>query len=97
MLYFHEPDATGHDTDLKSKETALMVSKMDSLFRILVPKLQNTPVASQLAIIILSDHGMAKKSSKRTINLEDYTSLKGIKQEGPGLYALLYGNNKIKL
>ncbi len=97
MLYFHEPDATGHDTGPKSKETGLMVSKMDSLFGILLFKLQNTPIASQLDIIVLSDHGMAEISSKRTINLEDYTNLKEIKQEGSGPYALLYGENKINL
>ena len=97
MLYFHEPDAIGHDTGPKSKETALMVSKMDSLFGTLVHKLQSTPVSSQLDIIVLSDHGMAEISSKRTINLEDYTSLKDIKQEGSGPYALLYGDNKINL
>ena len=97
MLYFHEPDATGHDTGPKSKETALMVSKMDSLFGVLIKKLHSTPVYSNLNIIVLSDHGMAEISSDRTIKLDDYTELKGINQEGAGPYALLYGDNKSRL
>ena len=97
MLYFHEPDATGHDTGPRSKETALMVSKMDSLFGVLIKKLASTPVASNLNIIAVSDHGMAEISSKRTIKLDDYTDLSNIKQEGDGPYALLYGDNKFDL
>lgn len=97
MLYFHEPDATGHDTGPKSKETAIMVSKMDSLFGVLITKLESTPIASNLNIIAVADHGMAEISSKRTIKLDDYIDLSNIKQEGAGPYTLLYGDNKLTL
>ena len=97
MLYFHEPDATGHNTGPRSKETAFVVSKMDSLFGVLIKKLSSTPVYSNLNIIVLSDHGMAEISSKRTIRLDNYTNLKDINQEGAGPYALLYGENKSRL
>ncbi len=97
MLYFHEPDATGHDTGPNSEETKLIVTKMDSLFGDLISKLETTPVAQHLNIIAVSDHGMAEISSKRTIQLSDHTDLSNIKQEGEGPYALLYSNNKTKL
>ena len=96
LLYFHEPDATGHETGPRSKETENMVTKMDSLFGILIQKLNTLPIASNLNIIAVSDHGMAEISSSRTVNLNDYTNMEGIIQEGSGPYALLYGKNKSK-
>ena len=91
LLYFHEPDHTGHDTGPKSKETAAMVSQMDSLFGTLLAKLNALTIASDLNIIVVSDHGMAEISSEQTVNLADYIDMNLVTQEGSGPYSLLYG------
>ena len=94
FLYFHEPDATGHDTGPKSKETALMVNKLDSLFGILIKKLNALSVASELDIIVVSDHGMTEISSERTIDLTKHIDMSLLKQEGSGPYCFLYDMDK---
>ena len=94
LLYFHEPDATGHKTGPKSTETGKTVTQMDSLFGVLVKKLNTLPIASNLNIIVVSDHGMADISSERTVNLNEHTNMEGIIQEGSGPYTMLYGVNE---
>jgi len=96
LLYFHEPDHTGHETGPKSNQTRNMVHAMDSLFGSLISKLELLPIASSLNVIALSDHGMAEISSEQTINLSDHTDMSLIKQEGSGPYSLLYGIDQIK-
>ena len=97
LLYFHEPDHTGHETGPRSNETSIMVNKLDSLFGTLMKKLEKLPIFDNLNIIIVSDHGMTEISSERTINLSNYIDLSKIKQEGSGPYSLLYGMEKIEI
>ena len=94
LLYFHEPDHTGHETGPKSNETAMMVTKMDSLFGILISKLDQLPIASKLNILVVSDHGMTEISSERTIDLSNHIETSKMKQEGSGPYSLLYDMDK---
>jgi len=94
LLYFHEPDHTGHETGPKSNETAMMVTKMDSLFGILISQLEELPIASKLNILVVSDHGMTEISSERTIDLSNHIDMNKVKQEGSGPYSLLYDMNK---
>ena len=69
LLYFHEPDATGHDFGPKSTETGMMVTQMDSIFGLLIEKMSSLDIFPQLNIIVVSDHGMAEISSDRTVDL----------------------------
>mgnify|MGYP001247971169 FL=1 len=94
LLYFHEPDHTGHETGPKSNETAMMVTKMDSLFGILISQLEELPIASKLNILVVSDHGMTEISSERTIDLSNHIDMNKVKQEGSGPYSLLYDMDK---
>ena len=68
-----------------------MVTQMDSLFGSLTTKLNTLSIASELNIIVVSDHGMAEISSERTINLANYIDMSLVNQEGSGPYSLLYG------
>ncbi len=90
MLYFHEPDWTGHDTGPRSKETGQMVTYLDSLFGDLIYKLNQLPIADQLNIIAVADHGMVEISSERTVDLSQHTDMDSVIQEGDGPYAFLY-------
>lgn len=94
LLYFHEPDATGHDYGPDSEETGRMVSRLDSLFSTIVGKMNSTPVADKLNIIVVSDHGMAETSHKRTIDYSKEPGLEGFIQEGTGPTAFFYGKDE---
>lgn len=94
MLYFHEPDGTGHDKGPQSDETGQMVMYLDSLFGDLIYKLDQLPIKNQLNIIAVADHGMVEISSERTVSLSSITNMDGITQEGDGPYALLYSDDK---
>jgi len=94
MLYFHEPDGTGHDNGPHSYETGQMVMHLDSLFGDLIQKLNQLPIKDQLNIIAVADHGMVEISSERTVSLSSITNMDAITQEGDGPYALLYSDDK---
>ena len=91
MLYFHEPDAAGHIYGPKSDETETAVKNMDVLMGVILDRVKNLPVYTQLNIIVVSDHGMVEINPKRIINLNDYTDLSGFTQEGNGPTSFLYG------
>ena len=93
-LYFHEPDYTGHDFGPKSRETEMVVWRLDSLFGDLISKLENLSISENMNIIAVADHGMAEISSDKTVNLSDYADMNQIIQEGSGPYALLYSKKK---
>jgi len=94
LLYFHEPDHTGHETGPKSDETAMMVHEIDSLFGTLITKLEQLPISKNLNILVVSDHGMTEISSERTIDLSNHIETSKMKQEGSGPYSLLYDMDK---
>ena len=91
LLYFHEPDAAGHIYGPKSDETETAVKNMDVLMGVILDRVKNLPVYTQLNIIVVSDHGMVEINPKRIINLNDYTDLSGFTQEGNGPTSFLYG------
>jgi alkaline phosphatase D len=97
LLYFHEPDETGHRFGPRAPETGLVVQRMDSLLGVLRERLAALPVYPRLNLIVVSDHGMAAVPPGRTINLADYVDLSGVIQEGSGPTAFLYGNRPGKL
>ena len=97
LLYFHQPDATGHAFGPRSPETEAMVIKMDSLFGVLIEKTSELEIYPQLNIIAVSDHGMAEISSDRTVNLSKHTNMGAIIHEGTDPYAMLYSENKAEV
>ena len=56
LLYFHEPDETGHHYGPKSRKTRRMVEKIDNLLGSIIKKTKTLDIYNQLNIIILSDH-----------------------------------------
>jgi len=74
MLYFSEPDHTGHEYGMNKVKIIESVEKMDILLGYLVRKLKELNIFSHLTVIITSDHGMTDVNSKRLIILDDYIS-----------------------
>lgn len=59
MGYLEEPDGNGHNFGPQGKQTRAMVQKVDSMLTNFYKRLQVLPVANDINLIILSDHGMA--------------------------------------
>jgi len=97
LLYFHEPDASGHRFGPKSRETENAVLKMDRLMGTILRKVKSLSIFDNLNLIIVSDHGMTEIDSISVINLNDYTDLSGVSQEGTGPVSFLYGVETIHL
>lgn len=76
MVYFSEPDHTGHSYGPFSKETRKEVVKMDQILGELRNALARLPIAKQIDLIVLSDHGMADLSPERCISVD-----KNVKKE----------------
>lgn len=72
LLYFSEPDHTGHLYGPHSPETNKTVVYMDSLMGVLYSKLMTTPVNKSIDLIIVSDHGMSAVSEEKNIVLDQF-------------------------
>ncbi len=72
MLYFDEPDASGHKYGPVHAKTGKVVQRLDSLMGVLFQKSGNLNIKDSLNIIITSDHGMAALSEKRQIILKNH-------------------------
>lgn len=72
MLYFEEPDGSGHRNGPCSKETGAVVQYMDSLMGVLRAGIEKLPFAENINLIVTSDHGMAEISKERVVNMNQY-------------------------
>jgi alkaline phosphatase D len=70
--YMDEPDGIGHNEGPFSPATGEMVTYLDSLVGVFLDKIAALPHASQINIIVTSDHGMCPNSPEKTVNLKDY-------------------------
>jgi predicted AlkP superfamily pyrophosphatase or phosphodiesterase len=69
-LYFDEPDVVSHDYGPVSKQTGIMVTRLDSLLGVLRYKLSKLPYARKINLIVVSDHGMGPISPDKYVNLK---------------------------
>lgn len=71
MLYFEEPDVTGHHYGPDSKEIVQKIIEIDNLVGYLIKQLETKSLMTKVHLIILSDHGMATITEERVIDLDD--------------------------
>lgn len=74
MLYFSEPDHTGHNVGASHPDIHDTVEEMDSLLGYLMESLEKLEIYDKLNLFVVSDHGMTDVSSERLIILDDYIS-----------------------
>ena len=55
MLYFEEPDGSGHHNGPRSSQTGAVVQRMDSLMGVLRKKIEALPFAGDVNLIVTSD------------------------------------------
>ena len=72
MLYFNEPDYTGHKHGPDSKQTKDAIRNTDRTLSYLIQKLNKLPIKDSINLVVLSDHGMAKSGAEKLIVLSDY-------------------------
>lgn len=94
LLYFHEPDMTGHNFGPRSPETELKVKEIDALLGYIMDRMKNTPVWPALNMVVVSDHGMVATDSTRTVDYSKIKKLKKLTQEGTGAASSFYGGSK---
>ncbi len=71
-LYYPEPDKTIHRHGATHDSVLLLISKLDSLTGVLLGRLNDLPIASQINFILVSDHGMTDITPDNYINLNNY-------------------------
>lgn len=72
MLYFDEPDHTGHSMGPEHKATGEVVAYLDSVLGYLRSEIEALPYGDRVNLIVLSDHGMGSLSPDRYVNLSQH-------------------------
>jgi ectonucleotide pyrophosphatase/phosphodiesterase family protein 5 len=75
VLYFPEPDETGHTYGPYSNEIKEILLKCDQIIGYLIEKLKELKLFDNMNIIITSDHGMDTASYGNSIDLIDYVDI----------------------
>jgi len=74
MLYFDEPDHSGHKYGPTDSITINKVSEMDSLVGYLLDQIEKRKDNKNINLIVLSDHGMTDVNEEKIILLDNYIS-----------------------
>ncbi|QRY18883.1 ORF-13 [Teiidae poxvirus 1] len=72
ILYFHEPDSSGHAHGPDDDKVGESLSLLDQAVKNLLNGLDDLGLISCVNIILVSDHGMQKAESAKIINGTDY-------------------------
>lgn len=90
MLYFSEPDHAGHEHGPDHPAVDSVVEAMDAILGRLMSGLDRLPIADQVNLVLVSDHGMAAAPEDRVVYLDDVVDLDGVRVVGNTTQALLY-------
>jgi alkaline phosphatase D len=72
LLYFDEPDHTGHSKGPEHPETGEVVKYLDSVLGYLRSEIEELPYGDRVNLIVLSDHGMGSISRDRYVNINHH-------------------------
>lgn len=97
MLYFHEPDWTGHGEGPDSWKTMKKVRDMDAVLGTIMKKISALSISDKLHIIITSDHGMTEISEDKTLDLTKYVDLSNVIVEGSGPTLFISSDSEAEL
>lgn len=90
MLYYYEPDKTGHECGPESAQMDSLISVLDNVMGHLYKTVQNHPLRDSIQIIITSDHGMQTVDTTKIIRPKDYLKPRWLKSQEGVIPALLY-------
>lgn len=69
LLYFDEPDHTGHGAGPEHPETGKVVENLDSILAYLRSEIKSLAYGDKVNLILLSDHGMGAISPEKYVNI----------------------------
>nr|XP_039260597.1 bis(5'-adenosyl)-triphosphatase enpp4-like isoform X1 [Styela clava] len=78
MLYFGEPDVSGHRYGPNAPEIVQKIQLCDAITGYILSQLDKYGI-DEINIIITSDHGMSEMNRKKFITLDDHVDMKKIK------------------
>jgi predicted AlkP superfamily pyrophosphatase or phosphodiesterase len=77
-LYFSDVDHAGHEFGPDAPQTDSAIARVDTAIGRLLAGLDQRGLAARVDLIVVSDHGMAPVSAKRTVFLDDYIDLSDV-------------------
>jgi len=90
MLYFSDVDDAGHRHGPDSPEVVEAVRRVDQALGQLLDGIEKLPIADQVHLILVSDHGMAAQDTLRVEYLDDAIDLTGVQTINAGTYTTLW-------
>jgi len=81
MVYFEEPDHTGHEDGPDGPATAAAAARVDSVLGRLVAGLRSRGLFDRVNLVVLADHGMAATAPDRRIYLSDVVDSGSVRVE----------------
>ena len=97
MLYFHEPDWTGHEYGPSSAETVDQIQRMDGIMGTIMEKAEKLSIADKLNVLVVSDHGMTELNQEHIIDLSAYTDFSDVTMDGAGPTVFLSSDSRKRL
>ena len=89
MVYFQEPDHTGHEFGPDAPQTAAMVLRVDSMLAMLVNGLKARGLYDKANVVLVADHGMAATSPERVIYLDDAVDSASVRVLNTGPFLMI--------
>ena len=97
LLYFHEPDGTGHEYGPSSVETVDQIQRMDGIMGTIMEKAEKLSIADRLNVLVVSDHGMTELNQEHIIDLSAYTDFSDVTMDGAGPIVFLSSDSRERL
>ena len=94
LLYFSEPDHTGHMFGPESMEVSDMIIQSDQLLGYLLEELNTLDIKDQINLIIVSDHGMSTVTQEKLIYLDDFIPKDMANFQGGGAVGMINQKEK---
>lgn len=89
LLYFSEPDHSGHMFGPESMEVADAITQSDQLLGYLLKGLDSLKIKDKINLIVVSDHGMSTVTNEKLIYIEDFLPLDMIEFQGGGAIGMI--------
>lgn len=93
LLYFNEPDETGHTFGPYGSQMIETIQKMDQLLGQILDGIKIKNLTNYVDIILTADHGMSEISKNHLIGLDDFISPKDYTYTQMSTLGLLYPEN----
>jgi predicted AlkP superfamily pyrophosphatase or phosphodiesterase len=90
-LYFEDVDAATHRYGPGSSQSVAAIEKVDGYLDTLMTQIGELPIADDVYIVIVSDHGQsASKTNERPLIIEEVVSIDGLTVVDHGAAAFIY-------